>query len=183
MIRDRGVATRYAQALFGAALKEGSEGPTLEDLESLDRLYDLDRSLQRFLEAPDVLTEHKVELIHRVLGGRVSDLVERFLLLMLEKKRVQHLPLVFEHYRTLVEEHRGIVRAQVVTAVPFPGELEEGLKARLAALTGKKIILDRKVDPSIVGGVIVTLDGRILDASLRHRMQELRGMLLATRVH
>jgi F-type H+-transporting ATPase subunit delta len=182
LIRDRGVAIRYAHALFGAALKERVQDAVLADLESLDLLYLHDPALQQFLEAPDVLTENKIEVIHQILRGRVDELVERFLLLMLRKKRVQHLPLVYERLRTLVEDHQGIMRVEVTTAVPLSAELAEALARHLIALTKKKVRLQVRVAPEILGGIIVTFGGKIIDASLRHRLQELREQLLATRV-
>jgi F-type H+-transporting ATPase subunit delta len=182
MIRDRVVAHRYAGALFGAAVKLNNAEEVLTDLQSLHELYLHDTALQRFLEAPDLLTEDKVSLVERVLRGRVSELTVRFLLLLLEKKRVQHLPLVLEHYRDLLEEHLGLIRAQVQTAVALPEDLAVQLKARLEKLTHKKIALELKIEPAIIGGMIVRLGGKVIDASLRHQLNGLREQLASARV-
>ena len=183
MIRDRAVASRYANALFGAATKAGEEERVLADLQSLEKFGERDRRFQEFLEAPDVLTESKVELIHSLLDSRVNELVVRFLLLMLEKKRIQHLPLILGHYRQLVEDHLGILRSEVITAVPLAEDLAAVLTKKLEALSGKKILLDPKVDPAILGGIIVRLGEKTLDDSIRHRLDELREHLLTARVH
>jgi F-type H+-transporting ATPase subunit delta len=183
LIRDRGVAARYAAALFAAALKAGEEEQVLADMGAMSALNARDRALQEFLEAPDVLTERKVELIHRLFDARVAPLTVRFLLLMLEKKRIQHFPLTLSHYRQMVEDHQGIVRTRVITAVPLPSELADALRGKLEKLSGKKIRLDPQVDPDIVGGIIVRLGERTVDASIRHRLGELRTALLAPPVH
>lgn len=182
MIRDRGVAHRYTGALFGAAVKNGQERAVLADLQSLEDLHLRDASWQRFLEAPDVPAEQKVALIRSLLQGKVEELVVRFLLLMLQKKRIQHLPLVFEPYRLLVEEHLGVVRARVETAIPLPRELADALRERLERLTGKKIVLEPRVEPAIIGGIIVSLAGKIIDASLRHQLSLLREQLKSAAV-
>jgi len=188
VIRDRGVASRYANALFGAARQAGEVEQTLADLQSLADLHALDElhgrghALQNFLEAPDVLTEHKTALLHRVLDGRVSDLAVRFLLLMLQKKRIQHLPLVLDHYRGLVEDHLGIVRAVVQTVTPLAPDERQALQQKLEALAGKKVSIETRIDPAIVGGIIVTLGGQVIDASLRSRLELLRTQLQATEV-
>ncbi len=182
MIRDPGVAHRYAAALFGAARSRSEDEAVLADLQSIERLYELDPALKTFLEAPDVLAEQKEALIRGVLGGRVSELVVRFLLLMLRKKRIQHLSIVFGHYRKLVEELHGIERARVVTAVPLAPDLAEPLRQRLETLSGKRVLLELRVDPAVLGGVVVTLGDKIIDGSLRHRLDEMRDRLLRARV-
>jgi len=182
VIRDRGVALRYVNALFGASEKRGLESQVLADLESIRQLEASGPSLQTFLESPSVLTEHKESITRRVLESHVEEIVVQFILLMLRKKRVQHLPLVLEPFRRLVEAKHGIAHADLVTAVPVDDETVSRMRAQLEALTGKKVALDRKVDPAILGGAVVTLEGRVLDSSLRQRLQDLREELLATQV-
>jgi F-type H+-transporting ATPase subunit delta len=183
VIRDRAIARRYAVALFGAARKAGAAEEVLADLLALQELAKSDPSLQRFLEAPDVLTEHKVAALLAVFQGRVHELVGRLLGLMLRKKRIQHFPFVHEEYRALVEEALGIARARVTTAVPLdPGLIEEFVK-RLEKLTQRQVRLEMRVDPAILGGVVTVVGGKILDGSLRHGLADLRERLLGARVH
>ena len=183
MIRDRGVALRYAGALFGAAEKRNELEAVLADLEALINLNEVDPSFKNFLESPSVLDEHKEEMVRTILEGRVQPLVLRFLNLMLEKKRIQHFPLVYKPYRSLVEERLGIVRARVMTAVPLVDELLQEIRAQLQTLTGKKVDIETGIDPKILGGTVVTVGGRILDSSLRYKLEELRDELLAAQVH
>jgi F-type H+-transporting ATPase subunit delta len=183
VIRDRAIARRYAVALFGAARKAGVAEEVLADLLAVHELAKLEPSWQRFLEAPDVLTEHKVAAISTVLEGRVHELVGRLLNLMLQKKRIQHFPFVQEEYRELVEEDLGIVRARVTTAVPLDPALAGDLVSRLEKITHKRIRIETRVDPDILGGVVAIVGDKILDGSLRHRLAELRDRLLAVRVH
>jgi F-type H+-transporting ATPase subunit delta len=193
VIRERAVARRYAVALFGAAQKAGVAEAVLADLASIDALekhgqeneglHGQGSTLQRFLEAPDVLTEHKVETLRVILGGRVHPLVLRLCELMLAKKRIAHLPPVYEEYRDLVEESLGIARAHVTTAVLLDAAVTAELTKRLEAVTGKTVRLDLKVDPAILGGVVAVVGGKIVDGSLRHRLAELREQLLGARVH
>lgn len=182
MIRDRGVAHRYAAALFGAAKQRGELETVRRDLSGLEAMHEKDASLQLFLEAPNVRDEEKRSLIERLLQALVSPVTLHFLLLLLRKKRIQHLPLVFDDFRRLYEEEHGLERAEVRTAVPFPADLEEQLTRRLEALSGRKISLVRRVDPSIIGGVVVLLRGKILDGSVRRRLDALRDELMAARV-
>jgi F-type H+-transporting ATPase subunit delta len=183
VIRDRAIARRYAVALFGAARKAGAGEEILADLGAVKDLEKLNPSLRLFLEAPDVLTEHKVATLSAVFKGRVHELVARLFDLMLHKKRIQHFPFVHEEYRDLVEEELGIARARVTTAVPLDPVLAEELVKRLEKLTRKRVRLDMRVDPAILGGVVTVVGGKILDGSLRHGLADLREQLLGVRVH
>jgi F-type H+-transporting ATPase subunit delta len=183
VIRDRAIARRYAVALFGAARKAGATEEILADLGAVNELETSNPSLRRFLEAPDVLTEHKTAVLSAIFHGRVHELVERLFDLMLRKKRIQHFPFVHEEYRALVEEELGIARARVTTAVPLDPALAGELVKRLEKLTHKQVRLDARVDPAILGGVVTVVGGKILDGSLRHWLADLREQLLAVRVH
>ena len=183
MIRDRGVALRYVNALFGASEKRGLESKVLADLESIDQIEGgPGPSLQNFLESPSVLDEHKESVTRTVLGGRVEELTVQFVLLMLRKKRIQHLPLVLAPFRRLVETKLGMAHAELVTAVPVDDATVTRMREQLEALTGKKVAFEKKVDPAILGGAVVTLEGRVLDSSLRYQLRVLREDLLATQV-
>jgi len=182
LIRDRGVALRYATALFGAAVKRGEMERVLEDTQALLALHRSDSTLQNFLEAPNLLDSDKDELLERTLRGRITDLVLQFIRLMLRKKRVQHLPLVYDHFRRMVEDALGQLRAIVTTAVPLDDALGARLRAALERTTGKQIVLDARIDRRILGGVVVTVGGKILDGSVRYRLDRLRDELLQVRV-
>lgn len=183
MIRDRGVAQRYANALFGAAEKRGTTEAILADLDSLHALEARGPSLQSFLESPSILDEHKEALAVKVLRGRVDELTVQLVLLMLRKGRTQHLPLVREPFRKLLEAKLGQERARVVSAVPLDAATLERIRTGLERVTGKKIQVIAEVDPSILGGVVVTVGGQILDSSLRTELASLRDELMQARVH
>lgn len=183
MIRDRGVAVRYANALFGAAEKRGVAEQVLADLEGVAALEKTGGpSLQSFLESPSVLDEHKEQMVVAVLRGRAHELVVQLLLLMLRKKRIGHFPLVLPQYRALVEEKLGVVRTEVMTAVPIDAAVLDALRAALEKTTGKKLRVEHRVDPSILGGVVATVGGEVIDSSIRHRLDRLREELLSTEV-
>jgi F-type H+-transporting ATPase subunit delta len=182
LIRDRGVALRYANALFGAAVKRGVAEDVLSDLEGVTELEKTGHSLQNFLESPSVLDEHKEGMVVKVLRGKVHELVVQLLLLMLRKKRIGHFPLIVPQYRALVEEMLGVVRTEVVTAVPIDSATLDALRAALEKTTGKKLRMEHRIDPSILGGVVATVGGDVIDSSVRYRLDRLREDLLATDV-
>lgn len=180
---DKGVAKRYATALFGAAKGANALDAVLADLEALETLLERDASLIRFLSSPQELDEHKATLVTKVFGGgRAHDLVSRLLLLLLRKNRILHLLDCIAAYRAAVEEHKGIAPAQVITAIPLAPDLEERLKRELERLSGKSVRIKSVVDSRIIGGVVIMMEGSIYDRSLRHELDKLRENLLAVSV-
>ncbi|MBM3286680.1 MAG: ATP synthase F1 subunit delta [Candidatus Eisenbacteria bacterium] len=179
---DKGVARRYASALFEAARAGERIDPVLDDCAALEKLLAKDLSLLRFLESPRELDEHKRAVIEKVFGERAEPLFVRLLMLVLKKKRIGHLPDVLAEYRKLADEHMGVVVAAVTTAIPLSEELAERLRRRLERITGKKIHLRAGVDPGVIGGLLVLIEGKVLDRTIRHDLARLREQMLATSV-
>ena len=176
-MRDRKVALRYAQALLAVARARELVDELDESLRAVIAVADRHPELARFLQNPQVPLAQKQELIRKILGERVEPVLVQFLELLLAKGRILHLRDIQTVYAGLVEEYRGLQRASVVTAVPLPDDLAARLVDKLAALTGRQIILERKVDPSVVGGVCVTMGDQILDGTVRTGLQRLRESL------
>jgi F-type H+-transporting ATPase subunit delta len=176
------ISHRYARALFEASREDGITSRVAADLASLRQLHLEDSAFHVFLISPEVLTETKVEFVKSVFGPRVAPLTLRFLLLLIDKGRIDHLTEVCEDFRRLHEESRGLLRAEVFTAMPLEGEQEARLKRELDHLTGKSVILEKKLDREILGGVVVHLGNRIIDRSLRRGLKELGDRLRAIEV-
>ena len=180
---DKGVAKRYATALFRAALKADTLDVVLADLETLDTVLEKDPSLIHFLSSPMEPGEVKAALIETVFRGRAHDLVVHLLLLLLRKGRVLYLVDVIAAYRAAIEEHRGIAPARVVTAVPLDEDLSERIRCELERITGRQVRIRPLVDPKIIGGVIIMVEGLVYDRSVRHDLDRLRESLLEVRMH
>jgi len=182
-VRETTVALKYARAVFDSALEEGSTDPVGADLASLRALEKDDPAFLNYLLSPEVLTESKLAFVEKVFRPRVAPLVDRLLRLLVEKARIGFLPVICEEYQRLAEEHRGVLRAQVLSAVPLSGGQEATLKAELDRITGKNVVLEKKVDPSVLGGVVVHLGNQIIDRSLRNGIRRLREGLMHVEVN
>jgi len=173
------LARRYARALKDAADARGLLAPVGEDLQALLALLAAEPALDRLLRAPQIAREEKRALLRRVLGRRMQPLVIGLLLLLLEKRRFAELPAIAAGYRELWEERQGILRAEVTTSAPLPGDLRGRLLAALETRTGKRILIQERVDPALIGGAVVRIGDRVLDGSVARRLQEMRRALLA----
>ncbi|UCF78506.1 MAG: ATP synthase F1 subunit delta [Candidatus Eiseniibacteriota bacterium] len=177
---SRSVPRKYAEALF--QLAEKAEGPRaiLGDLESLVGLLRRMPTLLSFLESPDVGHEEKLKLLQNSLREKVKQSTWLFLTLLLRRKRIELLPEILAEFVAIDEEKRGVQRARVVSAVSLEKGEEKLLTSALRRITGKEILVETRVDPAIMGGVVVYLNGKVIDGSARNRLEELRNQLLAT---
>jgi len=155
----------------------------LEDLEALEVLVRGDPRLIRFLSSPQELDENKESIVRKLFENRAHGLLVRLFLLLLRKRRVLHLLDVIREYRALVEEEKGIAAAKVVTAVRLEEDLSARLTEELERITEKKVRMRPTVDPRIIGGLIILLEGKIYDRIVRNELDRLREDLLEVRVH
>ncbi len=176
-MRDRKVALRYAQALLDVATARGLIDELDESLGGVVAVADRHQELRRFLQNPQVPLAQKKALVGSLLGGRVEPILVQFLEMLLDKGRIAYLGDIQATFADLVEQHKGLQRARVVTAVALPADLEARLRDRLAELTGRQILLEKSIDPSVIGGVCVTMGDRILDGTLRSGLRRLRDAL------
>lgn len=181
-MRDRRVATRYAGALLASSRDQGVLAGVAESYAAVLHLAAGNRDLRIFLDSPQVAEREKKELLQQVLGGRIEDVLLRFFFLLIDKNRIEHVQDIGEAFAELVEKEEGVVRARVVTAVPLAEDLAAALRGRLAKMTGKRVILDAKVDPRVIAGVRVTMGDKVLDGTVRTNLDVLRDMLAKTPV-
>lgn len=178
-----GIAKRYAVALFNAAVKQDVAEQVDDDLSSFVELLRANKELKGFLDSPEVLTEAKKELITDVFGDRTAGLFVRFILLLIDKKRLVHILDIADAYHQLFEQLQGILEARVVTAVELDPDLEQKTIERLVQETGKAIRLEKTVDPDIIGGMIVVIEDEIIDGSIRHKLEQIKRSLSEVKVH
>ena len=175
------VARKYSQALFLAARDRGLIDAAYKQMNDLTTFLDSDQTLLNFLKAPQVLDEHKQALVRKVFGDRLEHLLVAFLIVRIEKHRISFLPEVIDEFARLVEAEKGIGRATILTAVPLTESERTRLIDRLAAKTALKIVLEERVEPEIIGGMIVILHNEIIDGSVRHELDRLQHQLSRVR--
>ena len=176
-MRDRKVATRYAGALLASAKEAGVLTGVAESYASLMEMHLGDTALRIFLASPQVRTEEKKELLQTVFAGRVEPLLLNFVYLLIDKNRMENFRDIGEAFAHLVEQEQGVMRARVTTAIALPADLEDQLRTRLGKLTGKTMILEKRVDPAVIGGVKVIMEDKILDGTVRANLDLLRKTL------
>jgi len=177
------VAKKYGTALFLVAQKTDQVEEFFDDLRAIREYVTSDDSFLSFIRAPQITDADKATVIKAAFFERVSRPVYEFLVVLNHKRRLPFIAGIADYYEQLYLAAIGVVKAIVTTAVPLPGESLATLKIKLEKLTGKEVRTEARVDPGIIGGVVVVLHNKIIDRSLRYQLQLLKERLMALKVH
>jgi F-type H+-transporting ATPase subunit delta len=177
--RDLAVGRLYAEAMLGLAEEQGAGDALLEELKELVDFLDRNPKVGHFLASQMVDEEGRARMIEDLFRGNASDLLVDSLQVINRKGRLGQLRAVAESYRIAHRDRRGWVDVHVRTAVPLDDALRARLKDAMAASTGKKPVLVERIDPSLIGGLVVEVEGKKFDASVASRLHDLSDALLA----
>ena len=167
------IAAVYARALLEVAREHGRLDVVHEQLDELADAIDANRDLQVFLFSPYFSSQEKREGLERALTD-ADPLLTNFLGVLIEKHRM---PVIFRIRReldTLWEAENRMLAVVVTSAIELDGTTVEEIGARIGERTGRRVTVTSNVDPNILGGIVVRVGNSILDASIRHRFEQLR---------
>ena len=177
-MKDIRVARRYAAALFGIARRDDILDSVAHDLTLISRFVAEVPYLRAVLMQPLVSDARKNKVVDDAFGDRVTATSLSFLKLLIRKRREDLIDECVREFRLLVSQHYNMVEATVYTAVPLTDVQSEALSRNLERMTGKTVLLEKALDPAIMGGVIVRLGDTVIDGSVRGRLQRLEQQLL-----
>jgi F-type H+-transporting ATPase subunit delta len=178
-----GVAQRYASALFELALETRSLDAVSADLDALDRLMADSPEFTRLVRSPVFTAEEQTRAVTAVLDkAGIGGLVANFSKVVASNRRLFAIPDMIRGFRVLLAAHRGETRAEVTSAEPLSAEHVAALKDALkGAAGGKDVAFEAKTDPSLIGGLIVKIGSRMIDASLKTKLATLKVALKEVR--
>lgn len=170
---------RYALALYELAEQLGLTDKVAEDLAKFARLVAENEDLQRFVKSPLHAAEEQLKALDAVLKrAGISGISANFLKLVAQKRRLFAIAKMIDDFNKLDDFAKGRVRAEVTVAERLKDKHVAALKSALAELTGgKSVEVTTKIDPEIIGGLIVRLGSRMVDASLRTKLNSLRARM------
>lgn len=181
-MQDAIVARKYATALFDAAVKADAVEVVAADLDGLRVLAAEGVGIAAFLEAPHISTAVKRSVLDRALEGQLSDLTLRFVHLLIDKKRMAQLDGVLDHFGEMVRDHKGIVAARVRSAQPIEEAQLKRMAESLGRRIGKTVEIENKIEPGVIGGVVLEFGTWIVDRSIRRGLDDLRDLLMKAHV-
>jgi F-type H+-transporting ATPase subunit delta len=172
---------RYASAAFSVAARTGDFDTWTQGLAEISRVLAMPSARAVFM-SPAVPSHQKTAALDRILPNAAAPL-RNFLHILVDRDRLDEVPGILEALRDLINAQRGIVTAEVTTAVPLDADMERLVAQRLAAHLGRdadKISIRPHVDPSIIGGVVARVGDEVIDDSVRGRIERLRRTLAGT---
>ncbi|HEX6778924.1 MAG TPA: ATP synthase F1 subunit delta [Ktedonobacterales bacterium] len=171
------VARRYAEAVFDLGVQEGTLDRWLSDLRLIAEAYS-NRRLSFILRQPRVPFTRKEAIVRDLLEKQVTPQALALALLLVERELVEVGPKVAEAFEQKLDNYRGQAKATVTTAIPMDERQLQEVASYLQAITGKKITLETKVDPAILGGLVAQIGDTLIDGSVRRRLAQLREQIL-----
>jgi len=164
----------YGRALLAAAESQGRLAEIAEEVEALRGVLDAHPELAVAIESPRLARSKKRAILEKTLRGRTSDTLANFVLLVVDRRRELELRAILAAFGRLHDAHIGLVRASVVSAAPLAPQSLSSLERALAAKIGRRVVLAARVDPEILGGLIVRFDGMVADGSLQTALEDIR---------
>ena len=171
------IARRYAGAIFDIALKQNTIDRTLEDVEEIARLFS-NRKLAYLLKEPKIPMQRKEAAIRQALASKVLPTSLNLALLVVQRELVEAMPNIARELKQMVLDYKNEAVAEVTTAAPMDEQQLNEIKQALERRTGKHIIMQTRVQPDILGGVVARVGDQVIDASIRHRLAALQQQLL-----
>lgn len=170
-----GVSGRYATALFELARDAKSIDAVKADLDKFDAMLGESADLKRLVRSPVFAADAQLKALSAVLDkAGISGTAANFLKVLTNNRRLFAVADVVRDFRALVARFKGEAGAEVTVAEPLSDKNLDALKAALKQVSGKDVTLNVKVDPSIIGGLVVKLGSRMVDSSLRTKLNSIK---------
>lgn len=174
------IAKRYATALLEIGGEAGQLDGLVDELSRAAEVYEANAELRASFDNPLVPAAAKKAILNDVCDGlRLSGTSKNTLGLLLDRRRIRALPAIATRLREMADLKRGILRAEVMTAMPLHEEYFEKLQRELERITGRRVALDRKLDPTLICGVVVRVGDTVYDGSLVARLKQLTDHMVS----
>ncbi|MCH7991348.1 MAG: ATP synthase F1 subunit delta [Gemmatimonadetes bacterium] len=177
-MRDETVARNYAETLFELAMRNDALQEYGDAIETVAQLIEEDPRFRLFLETPRIDDDDKKQVVRRAFGDVLPRHVLNFVLVTIDKRRQRLLRSISGQYQGLLDAHMGREHVQVTVARPVDDATRQVITERLSAALGKEAIPHIRVQPEILGGLVIRTGDTIYDGSIRRRLDAMRRRLL-----
>jgi F-type H+-transporting ATPase subunit delta len=181
---DAEAVRQYAAALLGAAEKEGQVDAALDDLDAVrDDVLEPNPKFDALLASPRVAGEEKDRILTELLEGKISSVALRFLRVLNRHDRLGLIAPLSREARKIWDRRHNRIPVYVKTASPLDADQEAELTKKLAAMIAATPILQVVTDPDLIGGLVVQVGDQVVDASVRHRLEQVRQRLIEGKMY
>ena len=173
------VSKTYGEALFELAHEEDKASEMLEEIQSVREILDSNPEFKKLMLHPGVAKQDKLKVVDDVFKGRTSDEITGFIRIIVEKERFKEIDAIFDYFIDKEKEFRGIGVAYVVTPKALDLEGKSKVRDKLLETTDYNTLeMHYDVDPSLIGGMVIRIGDRVVDSSIKSRLNDLTKELL-----
>ncbi len=172
-----GISSEYAQALFMLAMEKQQGEEYDKALDLVADAFSENPSYPEFLESPGIPIAERLEALESAFSDALPRDVLSFLKILCEKRYIADFSDCVAHYKVLLNEVTGVSDARVTSAVELSENEENALKEKLEKLSGHKVEIEYTIDPSILGGLIVEMDDKVMDSSLQKHLKDVKDVI------
>ena len=172
------VDNAYGQAMFDAALGIGKQEDILKELQAVSDVFKNNPDLRKLFLLPTIAVAGKRDVCREVFKDRVSQLVQNFLLVLIDKHRIGAWNGIVRSYEKLIEDQEGFTKGILYSVVPIEGKTLKELEEKTGKAIGKEVRLENRIDKKLIGGVRVYADGKLIDASVKTRLESMKQAML-----
>jgi F-type H+-transporting ATPase subunit delta len=174
------VVKGYAEALFQVARAEESVDRVEEELTRMKDALESNVQVKEFMNNLQISPEGKKSALSQIFGGKVSPIILNWFNMVIDQGRQRKLPSILEVFFALAQESREKVTAEVISSVSLSEDQVQRLEKELSRASKKQVFLKPMVDESILGGVIVKIENKIIDGSVKHHLEEMKQEMMKT---
>ena len=168
------VEMTYAHALFDAAQDCGKVDTILAEYKSVSQVFKENPDLKKLLVIPTLSALEKTTLARKIFEGRISKELMNFICILIDKRRPGAWEGIGRQYEKLVWERDGLTKGIIYTTVPLDKKRLEALEEKTGSVIGKKVKLDNHIDAALIGGTKIYVDGKLIDASVKTRLEDMK---------
>lgn len=172
------ISKTYGEALFKAAIEENQLDSIDAEVKEILQIFRENEELSKLLNHPKISRDEKIQLIENVFKGNISDTIMGFLVIIVEKGRYNEIEGIFNYFLSEVMEFRNIGAAYVISASELSVEQKMQVQKRLLEVTKYvQFVMDYKVDETLIGGMVIRIGDRVVDSSIRTKLNTMANEL------
>lgn len=171
------VEMTYGKALFEAARDENKIELILEEIKEIRDLFQAEPDFYEFINTPVLAGAKKKDAVEKIFAGRISTEVLNFLCILIDKRRTKNFNKIVDQYQKIIDVSEGVSSGDIYSAEALTEEQLLAFEEKTGKLLRKKVKLENKVDTTILGGVKIFVEGKVIDATIRKRLQDLEFSL------
>ena len=164
----------YGEGLYALCREERMEDAVLDEIHALSQAFGENGAFLHLLANMSLSKEERVKIVDDTLNGKIHEYVLNFIKILVERGAIHEFSECADAYQACYNREHGVVEAEVTTAQPLNEQQREQLIQKLQSMSGKEVVIKEKVDASVLGGVLLQMDGKRYDNTVAHRLQAIR---------